>query len=489
MSYILSKSSYIKGLQCPKALYLYKHHYQLKDPVSAEQQAIFNRGHEVGKMAQTLFPGGIDVSPPSPRYYKQAIQKTTELIAQGQLVIYEAALVGLNTLIYNDILVKSGNEYHLYEVKSSLKLSKTYYQDTALQYTVAKASGINVTKAFLVNINSNYILEEKLNIHDFFNITEVTEYCISHEEEIKQNIKELITVLQQSKMPDVKIGNHCNSPYPCDFKGTCWKDIAADSILFLNSVDIETQEKWKAEGIEKIDDIREIENLKEHLRLQIISKKTNSAIIDEDKIKEFINGLQYPLTFFDIESAMPAIPKYKGTSPFHLLPGIFSSIILNEDGSKKENFWIHEDSSDPRLPFIKALLKTIPPNGDLLVYDIQSEKNILKRLSADFPEHANELKIIMQRMKDIAMPFSEKWYYHPLFNGGYSLKAVCKHVLKTDLFDKLTINNGALAMHSYEQLPGILDIFEKAKILEDLKEYSLADVRALILLLNFFKSI
>ena len=37
--YILSKSTFLKGLQCEKALYLYKHHYNLKDklPLSNRQ--------------------------------------------------------------------------------------------------------------------------------------------------------------------------------------------------------------------------------------------------------------------------------------------------------------------------------------------------------------------------------------------------------------------------------------------------------------------
>ena len=63
--YKLSKSTFIRGLQCEKSLYLYKHHYNLKDPVSPQLQAIFNQGHRVGELAQGLFPGGVDASPPN----------------------------------------------------------------------------------------------------------------------------------------------------------------------------------------------------------------------------------------------------------------------------------------------------------------------------------------------------------------------------------------------------------------------------------------
>ena len=63
--YFLSKSTFLKGLQCEKALYLYKHHYNLKDKITAQKQAIFNQGNAVGELAQDLFTGGVDASPSS----------------------------------------------------------------------------------------------------------------------------------------------------------------------------------------------------------------------------------------------------------------------------------------------------------------------------------------------------------------------------------------------------------------------------------------
>ncbi len=42
--HILSKSTFIKGMQCHKALYLNKHHKELKAEISAAQEAIFSQG-------------------------------------------------------------------------------------------------------------------------------------------------------------------------------------------------------------------------------------------------------------------------------------------------------------------------------------------------------------------------------------------------------------------------------------------------------------
>lgn len=55
----LSKSLYIRGLQCHKALYLEKFHPEWKDQTSADTQARFYMGNMVGEAAHNLFPGGV----------------------------------------------------------------------------------------------------------------------------------------------------------------------------------------------------------------------------------------------------------------------------------------------------------------------------------------------------------------------------------------------------------------------------------------------
>src|SRR5712691_9496119 len=58
---IVSKSAYLNGLQCPKLLW-----FRCNDPdqIAApdeQTQAIFDQGHQVGELAQQLFPDGVEV--------------------------------------------------------------------------------------------------------------------------------------------------------------------------------------------------------------------------------------------------------------------------------------------------------------------------------------------------------------------------------------------------------------------------------------------
>ncbi|MBI5633302.1 MAG: hypothetical protein HZA15_07495 [Nitrospirae bacterium] len=57
----LSKSLFVRGLNCHKSLYLHKYHPELKDEVSPALQARFEAGIEIGRRAQELFPGGIEI--------------------------------------------------------------------------------------------------------------------------------------------------------------------------------------------------------------------------------------------------------------------------------------------------------------------------------------------------------------------------------------------------------------------------------------------
>jgi hypothetical protein len=75
--HILSKSTFMKGCQCPKALWLQKKKPDLQDESDSKQEAIFQQGHNVGELACGLFPGGVDATPES--YY--VFQKSVALTA------------------------------------------------------------------------------------------------------------------------------------------------------------------------------------------------------------------------------------------------------------------------------------------------------------------------------------------------------------------------------------------------------------------------
>jgi len=77
----LSKSLFVRGLQCHKSLYLQKYSPELKEEVSEVTQKRFDSGKDVGSLAQQLFPGGVIV-PYEGLSHSEQIDMTHSLIDQ-----------------------------------------------------------------------------------------------------------------------------------------------------------------------------------------------------------------------------------------------------------------------------------------------------------------------------------------------------------------------------------------------------------------------
>ncbi|HQL98723.1 MAG TPA: hypothetical protein PLS33_11310, partial [Smithella sp.] len=163
----LSKSLYIRGLQCHKSLFLQKYNPTLKDDISDAQEAIFQGGRDVGVLAWQLFPGGIEI-PYEGLSHQEQIDLTQSQIKEGRKTIYEATFSHQNVFVKVDILHKGSRGWEIYEVKAGTKLDPVYVDDAALQYHVLTGAGIKVKKVFITHINVEYIRKGTLDVQTLF---------------------------------------------------------------------------------------------------------------------------------------------------------------------------------------------------------------------------------------------------------------------------------------------------------------------------------
>jgi len=227
----LSKSSYLKGLQCHKYLYLHKHHPELKDEISDHQMSIFQGGTDVGILAQKLFPGGVEI-PFEGLSFSEQLEKTKSELDNGRKNIYEAAFSHDGVFVKVDILHKGTNGWELYEVKSSAGVKDTHYDDLTVQYYVLQGVGMTVYSANLVHINNEYTRQGELLLEELFSIVDLTKDIIKKQSIVKDEVGKLRNVLS-SDMPEIDIGEHCDAPYPCEFYEHCRKHIPEDSVFTL----------------------------------------------------------------------------------------------------------------------------------------------------------------------------------------------------------------------------------------------------------------
>ncbi|KKL95282.1 hypothetical protein LCGC14_1856200, partial [marine sediment metagenome] len=76
----------------------------------------------------------------------------------------------------------------------------------------------------------------------------------------------------------------------------------------------------------------------------------------------------------------------------------------------------------------------------------------LNELIQDFPEYENAIREVINRIKDVMIPFQRKYYYKPEMRGSYSIKAVLPALVPDLNYDGLAISDGGTAMNVYEQL-------------------------------------
>ena len=219
----ISKSAYIAGLQCIKALYFYKNYYQFRDPLSPELQVRFKQGHDFGKLAWELFPNGIDCSPASnyPSDIKKAENKVKEILTnQEKAVIYEATFSSTDFLSILDILVIENNQLIAYEVKSSVELSETYFNDAAFQYYVMNLANFKPDKFYLVHLASKTDFDH-ITIEDII-CTDVTKEIVDLQDYIAENANKMTKAKNDiGTLKEITHGNHCEHPYKCNFTKIC----------------------------------------------------------------------------------------------------------------------------------------------------------------------------------------------------------------------------------------------------------------------------
>lgn len=478
--YVLSKTAYIKGLQCPKALFFYRHYPQLRDPIPPARQATFTRGHEVGVLARKLFPGGKDATEKAGPKSSKAVARTQELIAAGETVIYEAAFVHEQVLVLVDILVRDGENWKAYEVKSSLRLSKAYYQDAALQYFVLSGAGIVLSDFSLVHVNGEYLRNGPLDLEQLFRVVSVMRFAQERAGLIAERVAGQKLVLKGKQAPDITVGEQCFSPYECDFRGQCWKNIPAGNVFGLTGVSRSEQARYFNSGIVLTENIPEAEPLPRLARLQVHTSQSGQPVIEKDKLRDYLSSLGNPLLFLDIENFQPAVPRYDGTHPFMALPFAYSIHRRNEDGSVEYLSFMAEPGPDPREEFMRRFLEDTEGDALILSYDAGAERTALNLLKRKFPEHTEAIDQRLGRLRDLMQPFSEGWFHHPDMNGSVSLKNVLPALVPGLNYESLAIQNGSHAMAVYEKLGQLMDIFALAEQKEALEEYSRIDTYGMV---------
>lgn len=483
--HLLSKSTFMMGLQCPRRLWLYKKRPELKPEISASQQMIFTKGTNTGLLAQQLFPGGKDASPVDYFNYPAAIQQTYDWIGNGESIIYEAAFQYDRVMAALDIMVNKKGKWYAYEVKASTEVKEQFILDAALQFYVITNAGLQLADISIIHLNKEYTRQGELELKKLFKIVSIKKEVLALQEDIKIWVAENKKTLLLKTEPKKDIGPHCSDPYECEFMDHCWSHIPDVSVFNLTRLTGDKKFDLYYKGAIEFYQLPAGYALTASQQLQVKAFSENYTHIEPENIKDWIKQLKYPLFFMDFETFMPGVPLYNNSRPYQQIPFQFSVHIQKmAGGALSHTFFLGEPETDPREEFTKQLIAATNGKGSIVVYNKAFESTRLRELQESYPKYASDITKIINRIVDLMEPFQKKWYYTPGMNGSYSIKAVLPALVPEMSYADLEIGEGGSAMAAFEGLLNIKDEAEKLKIRNALMDYCKLDTEAMVRILE-----
>lgn len=485
----ISKTNFTSYSQCPKNLWLKLHKPDLfsKFTLSAFERHLMEQGNEVESYAHNLklFEGGIEVVSTG----ENAARETARLMAEKIPTIFQATFIAGGFIARNDMLTyDSLNDcWNLFEVKGTNSLKedesgRDHINDVAFQVEVLRRSNINVGRYFLVHLNKEYVRMGALTPEGLFAIEDVTEQVSVRLENVNQSMETARWYLTQEAEPAggcecVYLGrkNHCTTfeyshPHVPEY-----------SVHDLSRVSKKKMESFVEGKIFDLLDIPEEIELTDNQKNQVLVHRLQKPMIEVEKIRHELGGLQFPLYFLDYESYAPAIPLFDGFGTYQQIPFQFSLQILNTpDGEMEHVEFLHEEATDPSLPLAEVLAKSIGSKGTVIAWHKSFEGMINRQLAERHPQYLAFFEDVNARLYDLKDIFQKQHYVHHGFRGKTSIKKVLPTLVPELQYDGLDIHEGGQASEAWwSMISPSTSPEESQKIAKDLKTYCGLDTYAM----------
>ena len=212
----VTKTDFMRGMQCPKMLWLDKHKAHLR-VIPPEIQARLDAGNEFGDRAMGMFGPyeEMTVYRPGTRIpdKKAMLEKTQDALLRKVPVICEAAFANYNNYCAADLLRKTDTGYSLYEVKNAPEVHEQFVRDAGFQNYIISRCGLKIEEIYIV-------IHGPDEDHPFVPV-DVTAEAKGYYSWINDHIWDLNRMQRNKEEPELEPGEQCVHPYECWYYGYC----------------------------------------------------------------------------------------------------------------------------------------------------------------------------------------------------------------------------------------------------------------------------
>lgn len=483
---LISKTTFLEFLMCPKNIWLKLHKPELLEQfeLSAFEKQLAEQGNEVEACAHSLFPGGIEVMAQG----EDGVRETERLMLSEVPYIFQATFIVDGFMAKVDVLRRAeGGAWDILEIKGTNSVKeegadRSHLDDLTFQASVLRRGGVPVSKCILLHLNKEYVRAGDLEVEKLFLLEDMSEEVEDH----MQEVEEQMAAAREHLTKDTEPMKGCDCIYKgrsahCSTFAYSNPEVPEYSIHDLARIGnskkkLQTMVERKLFGINDIPADITLSDIQEN---QVQVYRTGSPIIETDKIQEEIAPLQFPLYFLDYETFAPAIPMFSGYSPYGKIAFQFSLHILRAPEGEPEHVeYLHEERTDPTQLIADLLVKHIGDTGTVISWNKSFEQSVNKEIARRVPEHANALLRINDQMYDLRDVFQKQYYVHPAFKGKTSVKKVLPALVAGVQHADLNIKEGGQASEAWMQLLSA-EGEARAQISKDLRTYCALDTYAM----------
>jgi len=487
MKIIISKTTFVSFLECPENVWLQIHKPTEvgKCELSDFELHILEQGNEVEAEARKLFPWGVQITATE----DAAVEETVSLMKAKTPTIFQATFLVDSFIVKNDMLTydSANDRWDLCEVKGTNAIKENsgggrdHIDDLAFQLSVLRRAGVNVGRCFLIHLNKEYIRSGDIDLDTLFKKEDVTEKIEARLPEIEEKMNGASGYLAEEN----RTIKGCDCIYKARKKHCTSFQLSNPQVPEYSVHDMSRVSKKKMDlfierGIFDLNDIPEDFELTDNQKNQVLAHQRQKPMIDKEVIKKELEGLVFPLYFFDYEAFGPAIPAFNGYGPYKHIPFQFSLHTLRSPDSPPEHKeFLHDELSDPSEK-VAELLKEYVIGGTVIVWHKTFEKMVNGEIGIRLPQHAAFFEQFNGTIYDLEDIFHDQHYVHHGFKGRSSLKKVLPTLAPELQYSLLGIQEGGQAADAWwKMVSSDTSAKEKEQIAHDLKVYCGLDTYAM----------
>lgn len=483
----LSKSLLNNFRQCPRRLWL-----ELQDrrarregrkplaqvQYSADTLKRFAEGHVVGRIAQAMWPGGLNIEEATSQVTKglkrdlNQAKLLTQLAIGRRQPLFEATFEHDALLVQADVMAPVRGGWQMLEVKSSNAPKDYHYTDLATQTWVAEQTGIPLRRMGLLLVNKDFKLQQSGNYSSFLQVhdgAELQALVREHMQGMPTTVRAARKLAAQEKEPTQhQPGTQCSTPFECPYQTHClgvatthltkeapirfYKDTGASKAQQLIHAGYTDLRKVPAA---KINRLWQGDNNTHQINRRLAQAvRTAKPVLEQTSVLRSLNRYDWPVQHLDFETINFTTPVWPGTRSGQQVPFQYSVHVQARNGkvlSHKE--FLDTSGCDPRRALAKQLVKDLSTQHTILAWHATFERTVIRELAEQFADLRTALLRLLNRVEDL-LPVVREHYAHPDMVHAkapmFSIKTVLPLLVPGMGYDQLDgVQNGGDAQATY----------------------------------------